>query len=266
MERISIPAIELIVLASYFDKSYFYGISDPFFGMTPEEINTNIESAKKELDKKGFINMGFDGTEEVTEKGKELIDRTLLSKVYLLFDGLVDGEMQNRISYYKNQNAETMCSRNENEIIIVESGIDSVIDNFSKLYLERNVKSENSEKIFICKMELLKELKEIFDELKENESAKEIEDRIVKKLLDSGADKNIAEGICKGLLKNCNYVSVLAGNIKERNLKSFQLIVAEDKILYLYTLNNIENEVRYQIISKDKVVNMIKETIKELEV
>lgn len=266
MEKINIPAIELIVLASYFDKSYFYGISDPFFGMTVEEIKASIESSKRELDKKGFISMGFDGTEEVTEKGKELIDRTLLSKEYLLFDGLIDGEAQNRISYYKSQNVETMCTKSDNNITIVESNIDSVIDNFSKLYLERNVKSENSEKIFICKMELLKELKEIFDELKENESAKEIEDRIVKKLLDSGADKNIAEGICKGLLKNCNYVSIIAGNIKERDLKSFQLIVTEDMILSLYTLNNIENEVRYQIISKDKVVNMIKETIKELEV
>ncbi len=266
MEKIIIPSIELMVLASYFDKNYFYGISDPFFGMTPEEIKANIESAKKSLDKNALICMGFDGTEEVTEKGKELISRTLEAENYLFFDGLIDGEAQNRILCYRNKDKETMCIDDKGELTITENSLADVIDGFSKLYFDRNVKCETSENIFVCKMELLKELKEIFDELKEESSAKEIEDRIVKKLVENGADKNIADGICKGLLKNCNYVSIMAGNTSKRNLKSFQLIITNDKIVYLQTLNNIDNEVSYQLVDKDKVSNMIKEMFDNLEV
>lgn len=266
MEKISIPSTELMVLASYFDKNYFYGVGDPFFGMTPEEIKTNVQNAKMELDKKGFISMGFDGSEEVTEKGKELLSRTLEAEDYIFFDGLIDGEPQNRILCYKNKDKETKCIVSQGEIEITESNLDDVISGFKKLYFDRNVKCETSGQTFICKMELLKELKEIFDELKEETSAKEIEDRIIKKLVDSGADKLIADGICKGLLKNCNYISVMAGNTEKRNLKSFQLIVTNDKIVYLQALNNIANEVSYQLVDMDKVSNMIKEIFNNLEV
>ena len=266
MEAISISITELVVLAGFVSKKYFYGISDPFFGMEPNEILSASESAKPLLDKKGLISYNFDGTIEITEKGQELIDRTLNASVYLFFDGLIDGDKQDRILYYKKADKETLCLYQGTDINIKEGTLSDCVNCVRKIYFDKNVNSKKVDTKFICKIDSLKEIVEFIDEQKDEMSLIDLKELSKKKLINLGCDNEIANIIIDGLFRSCSYLSFMAGSVKERNLKSSQFIITPNGILCMQTLNNIENEVSYQLISSNDVDVMIKDVVSSLEV
>ena len=266
MEKLYISITELVVLAGLVSKKYFYGISDPFFGMTPDEILVASESAKTLLDKKGLISYNFDGTVEITDNGKEIIDRTLEANAYLFFDGLIDGEQQDRVLYYKKASKETLCKYKGMDIDIEESTMENCISVIDKLSFANNTSSKKSDKSFICKIDVLKEISELIEEQKEEMSLGELKELCLKKLSSFNIDSDVKESIVDGLFKNCNYLSLMAGGVKERNLKSTQFVITPNKILCMQTLNNIENEVSFKLVDKDEVKTMINGIMKSLEV
>ena len=212
------------------------------------------------------FNAKLDATVEITDNGKEIIDRTLEANAYLFFDGLIDGEQQDRVLYYKKASKETLCKYKGMDIDIEENTMENCISVIDKLYFANNTSSKKSDKSFICKIDVLKEISELIEEQKEEMSLGELKELCLKKLSSFNIDSDVKESIVDGLFKNCNYLSLMAGSVKERNLKSTQFVITPNKILCMQTLNNIENEVSFKLVDKDEIKTMINDIMKSLEV
>ena len=261
MEKHTLTSKELVTLASFTDKNYFYGVANPFFGMSEKDINETYDKVKFELDKKGYIKCGFDGSTTITERGNEILNKTIYANVYCFIDGLVDGNKNNRFSIYKSDNAEVIFKYDKDDVIIEEGNIDSFIKMLDDTYLSINNKADNDEKECSCKINDLVEIKKEIDKKKNELSFKELIDFGSKLLMSKGLDKNIAECTVKGILNNCNYVSVMSGNTKERNLKTIQLIITADKIIMMEIVAEDEAIVKYKSVDKKAIKEKIISTL-----
>ena len=128
-------------------------------------------------------------------------------------------------------------------------------------YLSINAKAENGEKECNCKINDLVEIKREIDEKKNEFSFKDLIDFGSKLLMGKGLDKDIAECAVKGILNNCNYVSVMSGNTKERNLKTIQLIVTVDKIVMMEIITEDEVTIKYKSVDKKAIKEKIVSTL-----
>lgn len=61
MNEIEITPRELMYIASGLGATEFFGLPDPFMGMTPEEIRSAVEEARLSLDRRGYAEMDFSG-------------------------------------------------------------------------------------------------------------------------------------------------------------------------------------------------------------
>ena len=73
MESISMSPKELLVLASKLGAATFYGLQDPFRGMSRAEIKASIPQLQMQAEKRGLAIMGFEQDFAVEAKAAELI-------------------------------------------------------------------------------------------------------------------------------------------------------------------------------------------------
>ena len=262
MEKHTLTSKELVTLASFTDKNYFYGVANPFFGMSEKAINETYDKVKFELDKKGYIKCGFDGSTTITEKGNEVLNKTIYADVYCFIDGLIDGTQNDRFSIYKSDKSEVIFKYDNDNVAIEDGNVDSFIKMLDDKYLSINAKAENGEKECNCKINDLVEIKREIDEKKNELSFKDLIDFGSKLLMGKGLDKDIVECAVKGILNNCNYVSVMSGNTKDRDLNTIQLIITTDKIIMMDIVTGDETIVKYKSVDKNVIKEKIVSTLK----
>ena len=86
MEKISITLKELAYLAAELGAKELFGIRDPYYGMTAEEIHRGKASLQTALDQKGIVEMDFSGKSTITEKAKQLVSVCAFCDAYVVSD------------------------------------------------------------------------------------------------------------------------------------------------------------------------------------
>ena len=99
MNEIFVSAQELMYLAAELGASEFFGLSDPFMGMTHEEIRSVIEEARLSLDQKGYAQMDFSGEFKIGDVAAALMKTCALCGGYISMDRLCYRESSRLLVY-----------------------------------------------------------------------------------------------------------------------------------------------------------------------
>lgn len=84
MEEMTLSTKEFLLAAANLGAKNFFGISDPFYGMTVEEIQSECQNLQCSLEKKGYATVDFEGSFELTPEAASLISSCIKCRSYLL--------------------------------------------------------------------------------------------------------------------------------------------------------------------------------------
>ena len=99
MNEIIISPQELMYLAVKLGAVEFFGLPDPFMGMTPEEIRTSLDEAQLSLDQKGYAQMDFSGGVQVDSNVESLVRICAFCSGCISVDRFRDGESVRLLAY-----------------------------------------------------------------------------------------------------------------------------------------------------------------------
>lgn len=84
MEEMTLSTKEFLLAAASLGAKNFFGISDPFYGMTAEEIQSECQNLQCSLEKKGYATVDFEGSFELMPEAASLISSCIKCRSYLL--------------------------------------------------------------------------------------------------------------------------------------------------------------------------------------
>lgn len=84
MAEMTLSTKEFLFAAANLGAKNFFGISDPFYGMTAEEIRSECEKIQLSLEKKGYAEVGFEGDFALKSEAVSLITTCIKCRSYLL--------------------------------------------------------------------------------------------------------------------------------------------------------------------------------------
>ena len=100
MDSITLSPKELIVLSSMIGAKNFYGIQNPFRGMTKNEIQAEIPDIQLQLEKRGLVSLGFDDSFTMTPLCEAFLPVCALCERYLTIESIASGKIQPSIRIY----------------------------------------------------------------------------------------------------------------------------------------------------------------------
>lgn len=83
MENLMVSGKELMLLAARLGGTTFYGVRDPFGGMSAREVQTVIPQLERSLEEKRLASVGFDDSFTVAPWAAELVSTCAKCQVYL---------------------------------------------------------------------------------------------------------------------------------------------------------------------------------------
>ena len=131
MNKIIVTPQELMYLAVKVGADEFFGIADPFMGMTFEEMRASLEDAKLSLDKKGYVQMNFDGDIQVDGEVEKLVKICAFCNGCISVDRFRDGERAQLLVYIAN-NDFVVLSRSVNSLCLSARDIRQVREHFAE--------------------------------------------------------------------------------------------------------------------------------------
>lgn len=105
MKEWKLSAKALLVLASSLQAQHFYGMRDPFFGMTAQEIRAEQDTLLADLEQTGCVTLGFDGSVSVAPELGQLVQICTDCQVYATVDAICAGQIQPRRLLYRRDGA-----------------------------------------------------------------------------------------------------------------------------------------------------------------
>lgn len=84
MNEMTISTRELLFAGAQLGATMFFGLPDPFYGMTQEEIRREIGQMQVSLEKKGYAQLGFDDAFALTPEAAALVEVCAKCQRYLL--------------------------------------------------------------------------------------------------------------------------------------------------------------------------------------
>lgn len=111
-------AKELLFASAQLGTDRFYGLPDPFYGMTQEQVYSEIPKLQSGLESRGLARQGFDGSFALTEEVKTLIAPCAQCQQYLLFRSILSGGGKQMILVYSDDTAVVEVECQEKDVAL----------------------------------------------------------------------------------------------------------------------------------------------------
>ena len=120
-------ARELLFAGAQLGADRFFGIPDPFYGMTEEQILSEIPKLQSSLEKRGLAQMGFDDSFALTEEVKALVEPCARCRRYLLHSRTLQEGGQQTVLVYTNGDVVVEAECRGQEVSLRALGPDDAI-------------------------------------------------------------------------------------------------------------------------------------------
>lgn len=100
MGELTLTARELLFAGAQLGAKKFFGLPDPFYGMTADEIRQEIGRMQQSLEKKGYAEMGFDDAFQLTGEVSAMVEVCAKCQRYLLVRLTPPGEAARQLLVY----------------------------------------------------------------------------------------------------------------------------------------------------------------------
>lgn len=229
MESISMSPKELLVLAVKLGAVTFYGLKDPFRGMSRAEIKEAIPKLQQQAEKQKLAIMGFEQEFAVETKVAELISVCTNCERYMTVDAVANGKQQPREIVYSN-NGNIVLLKDHTEKVTLQKSDANVL----KEIIYQQYFSEHTEKIpekqgIRIPPKLLSEIHTVGCSGG-------------KQLKKYGCPEDMAEAIMQGLNGRCTYLSILCVDFRKRSCQSLICVISSFGIVKLWLENDAGEE------------------------
>lgn len=217
MKMLELKPKELVYVASILGAKEFFGLKDPFYGMSRNEISAEISAMQMELNANGIIEMDFTGAIHINDSVKSIVSDCAYCDAYVL------GEYQKSIGteqftlYFKGEHTVLLCSSGE-KVILKVSDIVDVLDLVSELieYCVVGKETSVSKEKCIFSYEIVNEARHLA--LHESrEAARE-------RMLSSGLNHGISEVFLNSFTDNSRRSAFVATNFVTNSVDSILCI------------------------------------------
>lgn len=223
---------ELVVLASKLGAITFYGIPDPFRGMSRAEIKAALPQIQHQAEQRGLATMGFDLSFSVNTEAAEIISACTMCDGYLTVDAVIDGVREPREVLYRSD-CNSILLRDEHDVITLQKvSADEVQDTICRKYLSKQRETIPQGQDFRMLPSLLGELRTM-------------ECGGTEKLQACGSTPEMAETILQGLSGKCLYLSVVNVDLQKKNCASLLLVISDIGMVRLRLENDAGTDFCY---------------------
>ena len=230
MERISMTPKELLVLASKLGAITFYGLQDPFRGMSRAEIKASIPRLQQQAERRGLAMMGFEQDFTVRPEAAELITICTKCERYMTIDVMVDGTRQPREVVYRHEGSSVLLQDRTEEVVLQKVDANALRDRIYEQYFSKYDEfSPQDQDVRLPSMTLTK-----LRTLNDGDG--------VDQLKGYGCTEELAESIIQGLHGQCPYISLICVDVQNNSCISLLSILSNSGIVRLWLENVAEEE------------------------
>ena len=229
MGSISMSSKELLVLASKLGAMTFYGLQDPFRGMSRAEIKASIPQLQIQAEKRGLAIMGFEQEFTVEANAADLISICANCERYITVDVMASGKHQPREVVYSNR-GNTVILQDYTEEVTLQRADANAIQNliYQQYFTEQVEKSPQGQAIRIPTT-LLGKLRILGGSGGEQ-------------LKEYGCSEEMADAIMQGLSNQCTYLSMVCVDLQKRSCLSLLCLLSDFGIVRLWLENDAGDE------------------------
>jgi len=226
MGSIELTAKELLVLSSCLGARSFYGLRDPFRGMTRQEIRGSVQDIKLQTEKHKLATLGFDGSFVLDPITARIISVCAFCESYITLDVVENGGQESHEVLYLNGEQAVSLETYGEVLKLTELSTDTWFDKIHRRYLQISKTAPlTDEKVFI-RQSILSEA-----QTSEPEVA-------MLRLEQAGCSPRMAAVLEGGFHRRNTYCSIIWVAPKKRICEEFLCVVSEDGMLRL----NVEND------------------------
>lgn len=229
MESISLSPKELLVLASKLGATTFYGLQDPFRGMSRAEIKASTPQLQREAEKRGLAIMGFEQEFTVKAKAAELISICANCERYMTVDVIVCGKCQPGEVVYSSKGDTVLLQNHTEEVTLQKADVNVLRDAIYQQYFSHQVEKIPQDQEIRIPPTLLTKLRMQGG----NDGGQ---------LKEYGCSEEMANAIMQGLTGQCTCLSMVCVDLKKRSCLSFLCILPNSGIVKLWLENDAEDE------------------------
>lgn len=126
MDEITLSTKECLFAAAMLGASKFFGLPDPFYGMTVDEIRRESSELQLSLEKKGYAEVGFDDTFALKPEAAGLVGVCANCQSYLLVQLLAPEEKERQLLIYAGETGLVAADVRGPEVTLRRIGEDAV--------------------------------------------------------------------------------------------------------------------------------------------
>lgn len=208
---------ELLVLAVMLGANNLYGMKDPFRGMNQREIWAEIPTVQLELEKKGYISLGFDNDIKIVPEVQDLLSICIHCDKYLIFDSIVDGKLQDKNVLFFLHNVKcVLMKQNASNWELQDSELSEFITELqNKILINCEDFSGTDEKVLITQSDL-------------ERAAQQSDDRQALEMLHNlGCSPAMTKVLLAGFRRNCTYYSLRMFDLTMRSVQTLNCLLSE---------------------------------------
>lgn len=228
MQEISMTGKELMVLASALGATTFYGLHNPFHGMSQADIRASIPELQHQAEKRGLATMGFDLSFHVKDEVADLISTCAMCDQYMTIEAIAVGVHRPKMVLYKRGDTNVLLQTGSELVVLTSSTGSAVRASLMDKYFPTLTGAIPNDKTVTLPLKLLR-------------NCKGTENCNIEKLTEYGCSKEIADFILKGLQERCTYLSVIRVNLKNNDCDMMQCLISSNRSIQLQA-ENVEGE------------------------
>lgn len=250
MDRLVLKTKELLLLSSQIGASNFYGIADPFFGMTKDEVWGEIPQLQQKLEDRGLVSFGFDGTVEIRKDVQEAISTCALCEKYITVDAIVKGSVFPRTVLYRRGDHAVELTQKPGEVSLVDTAEgDFVYSVMSKLFSDCGDDTKPDAPVPIPQSVLQ-------NAQRDTEAAERI-------LRQNNCPEGMAAVIASGLNRTGGYCVISSFDLSRNSVTDFVCVVGKSGAVRLEVWTDAETTWRASWIRKSEILEMLHDIIQQ---
>ena len=231
LASISMTPKELLVLAAKLGAGTFFGLRDPFRGMSRADIRAALPQLEQQAERRGLAAMGFDLSFTVEAEAAALISTCAMCERYVTVDAMAAGQRQPKEVLYARGGSSVLLQDAAEEVVLrrTEGAVlcGEISDRYFSGLPEETPASEGAVRVPPA---LLRELRSA-------------ESGGAERLTVCGCSPAMAETVLRGLRGQCTYLSVVRVDLKENACVSLLCVLDEAGAVRLWPENDAGEEI-----------------------
>ena len=232
MTEVTMSAKELLLAGAYVGAKTFYGLEDPFYGMTPEQIRGEIPGLRASLAKRKLAEERFDGGFALGAEVKALVAPCAKCQRYLLVRSSTPEGGETMMVFYIGEGAlvEVLPEAGELKLRLLEDG-QAVVGRVMEKVASAQIPQAEGSAALLRQQELAEIQRQAVEDAPGAKAS----------LLDLGCSGEMAETLVSGFRHEATTHVLIRADLEKRTMDEAMAVEMEDGTVWI-TLSDPEEE------------------------